>query len=514
MAGLKFAYLNKNEIKCGLLVSLIALPLSIGIAIASGAPPTAGLIAAVSGGIIAGLFSRGGPVINGPAAGLIVIVLGAIQELGGGDALAGFKAVLACTVIAGAIQMVMGKFKLATLGLVFPSGVVHGMLSAIGLIIISKQLYPLLGLATTASSPVELYLGLPHALLQLNPGIALIGASVLCLLLAWPRLPKSSSQKIPGPLAGVLLGVGLGLALDLHHDHLVQGVITKFNLGPRFLLTIPENLATFFFLPDFRAAASLAFWKHTLLIAMVGGVESTLSVCAVDKLDPAKKKSDLNRSLLANGLANVVSGMVGGLPIIAEIVRSSANISNGSKTQCANFFHAVAILFFLVFLPSLLHEIPLAALAALLIMVGYRLASPKTLMHAIKQKEGVVFASTVLVILATDLLTGILVGTLLEIGKLAFQSKSLNFFQLDSKKHDEDQEKYIAVEGPLAFTNYLKLREQLALPGDSSRLTLDLRKTSFLDSTVREHLHSHERDYQAAGKVLIIHRPQNSQVEN
>jgi MFS superfamily sulfate permease-like transporter len=251
---------------------------------------------------------------------------------------------------------------------------------------------------------------------------------------------------------------------------------------------------------------TMLFWKHAILITLVGSAESTLSVCAVDKIDPANKRSDLNLSLFGNGLANFVNGCIGGLPVITEIVRSSANVSNGAKTQWSNFSHGMILIAFLMLAPSLLHEIPVSALAAVLIVVGFRLAAPRHFVEAFKHGQGLVFVSTVLAILMTDLLTGVLVGTFVEFIKVFTAGKTWKLFRLSYEESEEKEERVVAINGPLAFTNYLRLREHLNPNAKGQRLTLDLSRASVVDHTVNEHLSQHTSDYAAKGKSLVIRR--------
>jgi MFS superfamily sulfate permease-like transporter len=512
---LKESYVNFSQIKsnlksdfpAGFSVFMIALPLSIGIAVASGAPPTAGIIAAVVGGMLGSLCNGNRLAINGPAAGLIVIVLAAVTELGAGDPMTGFRAMLACVVVAGILQMIMGSLRLGTLGLMFPVTVVHGMLAAIGLIIIAKQSHVALGVAGIKGSPLDNFLQLPASTLHLNPAIALIGGVSLAAMIFWPLLGKKVSGLLPAPLVAIIAGSALGVWLDLEHSHLVSGVFTA-TVGPEYLLNVPSSLKSALIFPDFSQVGTFVFWKHVTMITLVATAESILSTCAVDKLDPEKRRSNLNRDLTGKGLVNTLCGLIGGLPIITEIVRSSANVTNGARSQMANFLHGFFLLAFLVTVPSLLHMIPVASLAAVLMVVGFRLASPKHFVHAFHtgKAQGVIFLLTVVTILATDLLMGVIVGTLAELVVLAASSQTWRLFRLHHERHGSEEAPVIRVQGPVAFTNYLTLRHHLNPAASARTLTLDLRRAPVVDTTVREHLDSHVADFQAAGKELVIRR--------
>lgn len=399
----------------GFATFLIALPLSMGIAIASGVPATAGILAAMVGGMV-GAWAPSAPLtILGPAAGMIVVVLGAVQELGGGSSgSSGYEAVLGCTVIAGVLQVLLGLFRVGRFGALVPPGVIHGMMSAIGCIIISKQVHVALGVSGVPGGPLLQVMAWPASFARLNLGIAAISALALVLAVAWARMPAALGRWVPAPLVAVVGGVLLGEILDLHHVHDLTMLGQRFGLGPEYLLDVPQTFAAALQFPSFAAIDSLLFWKHTLILASVASIESTLTVCAIDKIDPLRRKSDLDRDLVGKGLCNVVSGSVGGLPIIAEVLRSAANVANGAKSQLSNFFHGVFLAAFLVLAPNLLHEIPLAALAAVLCLVGWRLAAPTHWLAAFRTNvsEGIVFVTTLIVILASDLLVGVLVGSI------------------------------------------------------------------------------------------------------
>lgn len=506
----KIARPSFSDLSAGFSIFMIALPLSIGISIASGAPPTAGIVAAIIGGIVGSFCTGSKLTINGPAAGLIVIVSVAISELGQGDPVVGFRLMLACVVIAGILQIAMGLLKLGTIGLAFPSTVVHGMLAAIGLIIISKQVHIALGVDGVTGGPIQQFLKIPESFMRMNTGIAAIGFASLASMLLWSIYGKKFTKFVPPPLVAILVGSALGIYFDLHHTHLVKQAFLSFTASPKFLLTVPDSLKSALFIPDFSMIGSGLFWKHTIMITLVATAESILSTCAVDKLDPEKRQSDLNRDLTGKGITNMISGLIGGLPMISEIVRSSANVANGAKTQWSNFFHGLFLLFFLGTVPWLLHEIPVTSLAVILILVGYKLGAPRHFISAFKHgtAQGVVFLLTVSVILATDLLIGVLVGTLFEIIIVGASSQSIPGFRLKYENKGLPEDPILQVNGSLAFTNYLSLRSQIEKQsgGICSRLTLDLRKARVVDHTVNEHLLKHVEDFAILGKELRIKR--------
>ncbi len=484
--NLKGSFLS--DLKAGFIIFLIAMPLSIGIALASGAPASAGLLAAIVGGVLGSWLGGAQLTINGPAAGLIVVILGAVESLGQGDNVMGFRYMLAATIAAGILQILIGGFRLATLGLAFPSAVIHGMLSAIGAIIIAKQIPVLLGVTAAAKSIFGLYLEVPQEIKNLNPEIAFIGLSSLILLMVVPKLRFKITKKIPMPLVVVVLGIFLGQYFDLDHKHIVQFLSWKSDVGQRYLLNIPLHLSETVVLPDFGRFFTFTNLVAVFSIAVIASIESILSTFAVDKLDPQKRTSNLNRDLVSKGVCNFVLGWIGGLPIISEIVRSSANIDNGAKTKSANFFHGLFILLFLAFFPELLHKIPLACLAAILIFVGWRLAHPSQFLHAahIGADHIASFLVTFIATLATDLLVGVALGVATEILIAVIQGVKLrDFFSLKYNEPSTENTLKLEIQSPVLFTNSLKLRALLQNQLNAGKnLILDMSESPYVDHTV------------------------------
>jgi MFS superfamily sulfate permease-like transporter len=455
------ADLRKNA-SSGFLVFLIALPLSLGIALASGAPPVAGVLTAMAGGLIASFLGSAPLTIKGPAAGLIVIVAGAVTELGAGDASLGYRRMLAVGVVAGVIQIVLALMRAGVIAASMPACVVHGMLAAIGVIIIAKQTPTLLGVTDTGS-PLELLIHIPRDVLYSNPEVALIGVVSLLILVAWPKLPRGL-KVIPAPVWVLAFAVPMGLIIDLPHPHSYTFAGGRFELGPRFLVNLPANLLDAVTWPDFSVITSAASIKYIAMFAIVGSVESLLSVIAVDSMDPAKRVSDLNRDLLSVGVANTLVAAIGGLPMISEIVRSRANVDSGATGRQANFFHGLFLLVFVAFAPSLLGLIPLAALAAMLVYTGARLASPGEFKHAyeIGRDQLLLFVTTMVVTLVEDLLVGVAAGLALKVALHLFRGAALkDMFRSPVVHHIENDTLYVKVQGSATFMNFLPVRRLL-----------------------------------------------------
>lgn len=499
----------RSDLLSGFLVFLIALPLCLGIAMASGFPPMGGIITAIVGGVVVSRISGSYVTINGPAAGLIVVIVDAVQGLGQGDAMAGYRYTLAAIVIASVLQVLLGVFKAGKLSAFFPSSVVHGMLAAIGIIIMAKQIHTLLGVKPAAKSLLATIAEIPHSLVSLNPEVAIIGFAGLVLLIIWAFIKHPRLKMIPAPLLVVLMGLALGQYFDLDHEHnylFLQSELMpqhEYSIGPSFLVAVPENFLAGFYFPDFGKIADHEFWIHVITIWLVGSLESLLSASAVDKLDPYRRNSNLNRDLTAVGIGNLIAGMIGGLPMIAEIVRSSANVNNGAKTAWANFFHGLFLLIFVALFPKLIHEIPLASLAALLVFTGFRLASPKEFAKtlAVGVDNFAVFVITIVGVLATDLLIGVAIGILVELGIHLSRGLGLgNAFSLAYHVNQTDENTYhLEVHGAAVFSNFITLKSLLADFPAGKSLYFDLSETDLIDHTVMEFIHHFADEYVANG---------------
>ncbi|MGY6276425.1 SulP family inorganic anion transporter [Methylomonas sp. MgM2] len=496
----------RSDLLSGFLVFLIALPLCLGIAMASGFPPMAGIISAVIGGLVVSRVSGSYVTINGPAAGLIVVILDAVQSLGAGNAMAGYRYTLAAIVIASILQVLMGVFKAGKLSAFFPTSVVHGMLAAIGIIIMAKQFHTLLGVKPEADSLIGTIAEIPHSIIEMNPEVSVIGIIGLGLMVIWALIKNKYLKMIPAPILVVMIGLALGQYYDLDHAHKYLFLPDaeflphhEFTVGPKFLVAVPENFTAGFYFPDFSKIATYEFWVAVVSICLVGSLESLLSAAAVDKLDPYKRDSDLNRDLTAVGVGNIASGMIGGLPMIAEIVRSSANINNGAKTGWANFFHGGFLLLFVALFPRLIHEIPLASLAALLVFTGFRLASPKEFAKTLEVglDNFVIFLTTIIGVLATDLLIGVAIGIVVKLlMHFARGLKPHNLFSMAYDVSQTDEDTYhIKVSGAAVFSNIISLKSLLADFPAQKNVFFDLSDAKLIDHTVMEFIHHFTNEY-------------------
>ena len=395
----------------GVVVFLVAIPLCLGIALASGAPLMSGLVTGIVGGIVVGLISGSHVSVSGPAAGLAAIVLAQIEGLGG------FQPFLLAVVLAGVLQVAFGALRGGALANFFPNSVIRGLLAAIGVLLILKQLPHLVGHDTDPVGDMAFeqpdgdttFTAIETALESVLPGAALVGLICFALLLIWPKTPLAKSL-FPAPLAAVLLGVAIneilaasGSALAITSTHLVGVPVAGVDGA-----TWSDVLV----MPEFARIADPAIWLAAITIAIVASLETLLNLDATDRLDPQKRHSPPNRELVAQGVGNTLSGMIGGLPMTSVIVRSSVNAQSGATTRLSAITHGVLLLGSVALLPELLNRIPLSSLAAILIVTGFKLASPQVFRSLWQQgiSQFVPFVITILAIVYTDLLVGVIIG--------------------------------------------------------------------------------------------------------
>jgi MFS superfamily sulfate permease-like transporter len=513
----------RADITSGFLVFLIALPLCLGISLASGFPPVAGIFTAVVGAVVATLLSNSELTIKGPAAGLIVIVLGAMESFGftaGADPAADLQAyrmTLAVGCAAGMVQVLFALLKVGKFSEFFPTAVVHGMLAAIGFIIVLKQLPVVFG-QKAAGEPLEILRELPEKIAHLNPQITAIGLVSLAILFGFPlirtHLRPAWLRMIPAQLLVLAVAVPMGLWFDLSTEHTYSFAGHEYRVGKSFLVNVPGNLLAAVTTPDVSvfnepATRLTAIW-WVMMFAVVGSIESLLSAKAIDLLDPWKRKTNMDRDLLAVGIANVGAAAIGGLPMISEIVRSKANIDNGARTRFANLWHGLFLLGFVALVPGLIHRIPLAALAAMLVYTGFRLASPREFINVFKigSEQLLIFVATIVGVLATDLLVGVGIGIALKFVVHAINGVPVrSFFKpfLDVTTIDESTVQ-IDASGSAVFSNWMPFRRQIMQLGlgQGNNVIVNLAGTKLVDSSVMEKLHELESDFERAGLRLEV----------
>lgn len=476
----------------GFIVFLLALPLSLGIAKASDFPPIMGLITAMIGGLVVSFFMGSKLTIKGPAAGLIVIVAGAVAEFGQGDNVLGWKLALGAMVVAGLVQILFGVFKMGKLADFFPLSTIHGMLAAIGIIIIAKQIPVLLNdnpALAKGMGPIELLINIPKFIINLDPKASLIGIVSLIIMLGWPYLKNTKLKNIPAPLVVLLFAIPAELLMDFAHTEPPYALV---KIG-----SLTENLGIHV---DFSGINHLGlFIKYVVMFALVGSLESLLTVKAIDLMDPFKRKSNPNKDLIAVGIGNTIAALMGGLPMISEVARSSSNVNNGAKTRWANFFHGFFILLFVLVAAPLLEMIPNAALAAMLISVGFKLAHPKEFKHMlhIGKEQLFIFTVTVVVTLLEDLLIGIFAGMLVKMIIHAINGTPISsFFKAPTVVSFQGNQYLVEISKSAIFSNYLGIKRKLEEIPPGYHVLIDLSKTKVVDHSVMENLEHFKYDYQ------------------
>ncbi len=500
----------KDDLVSGFMVSLIALPLCLGIAVASGVPPMSGLIAAIVGGLFMSRVTGSFVTISGPAAGLIVVNLAAVESLGQGDLLAGYQYALAAFLVAGVIQMILGFLKVGKFGDFFPSAAVHGMLAAIGVIIIVKQLFVALDYTPEAGRGhgiLGAIIQIPEAFMNMNPEIAFIALISIFILVVHPHIKFKPIKIIPAPMWVIICSIPFSHIFDLFHEHNYKLIGNVYELGPTNLVHLPDKVIQGIVFPDFGMTFTGVFWVAVLSISLVASLESLLSAQAVDTLDPHHRKSNLNRDVSAMGAGSALSGLLGGLPMISEIVRSSANIGNGGKTQWANFFHGGFLLLFLLLGKPIIEQIPLAALAAMLIHVGFRLASPSEFKHVyqIGKEQLLIFLTTLITVLATDLIIGVLAGILMQVVIHLYYGAPLKFLFKSRFDYARDQDTdVIFLQHSAIFSNYISLKSEIERRRAQGRLVIDFTHVNLIDHTFRTHLNGLIKEWNKEGKELIL----------
>ena len=476
----------KTDIQAGLVVFLVALPLCLGIALASGAPLFAGIISGVIGGIIVGVMSGSQLSVSGPAAGLTAIVLAAIMSLGS------YETFLLAVVLAGGIQILLGLAKAGTISNYFPSNVIEGMLTAIGVIIILKQLPHAIGYDVDNEGDFffietgtghNTFSAIVDAINYSHPGAIIVTLVSLAILIAFNKLDFLKKIKVvPGALVAVVVGVILnelfkssGSTLAISQEHLVN-------------LPVADSFDSFlgqFTFPDYTAFANINVWIVAITIAVVASIETLLCIEASDKMDPLKRYTNTNKELVAQGTGNILSGLIGGLPMTSVIVRTSANINSGGRTKIATITHGVFLLLAVITIPFILNKIPLACLAAILLMIGYKLASPAVFKHmwTTGKYQFIPFIITVVAVVLTDLLKGVAIGLVVSVFFILRANLKLAYF---FKKEDYQEGELIVIHlaQEVSFLNKAAIKQTLSHLPENSKLLLDATDKFYIDHDV------------------------------
>ena len=485
--------LPKN-IFSGFVVSLIALPLGLGLAMASDAPPIAGIIAAVIGGVVVSILGGSHVTIAGPGNGLVGVLLVAITALGIDNA-------YAAIICSGVLLLCLGFLRLGKLANFFPSSAIQGMLAAIGLIILGKQFHIMLANRIKRETTIDYLLEIPNTIINAfsytDSGLtyaALAGVLSFLIMILYSRVRNKYLQLIPAPMWIVILSIAFSYYFEL---------IAKTNnpIDPSYMISgIPKFSEIISQIPaiDFSKIGSFSFWSSVLALTLIASIESLLSIKAVDKLDPQKRRSNVNRDLKALGLATVGSGFLGGLNVVTVIARSSVNVNNGGTNRSANFFHATFLVIFIVLFSSQLTRIPLPALMAILVFTGYKLASPEKIktIFSVGKEQLIIFFVTLFVTLKVGLISGIASGVFITFVIHVVINKSLSLFFRNILKPNvlmfqEDGHYYVSIKHFCSFLNYYKLKDKLDLVPENEDVIVDFSLCKFVDHTVMDNLNNY-----------------------
>ena len=501
----------RNNIFAGFVVSLIALPLALGLAVASGFPMVAGIITAVVGGVLVSVFGGSYVTITGPGYGLVVVLLSAVAVLGDGDMQAGYLYALSAVILSGGLLLLFGFLRFGTLSDFFPASAIQGMLSAIGVTLLLKQFYVMLGDMKTKGTVLELFLNLPELFKSLGaaPTSQLYAVSIglvsLWIMFFYSKITNRVFRLIPAPMWVILLSLGF----DAYFTLLGAGN----PISKKLLISLPNDMLTTIPTPDFSKWKEPVFWGIVLSVTLVSSIESLLSIKAVDKLDPEKRRSNINKDMRALGIATIVSGFLGGMNVGTVISRSSVNVNNQATNRSSNFFHAIFLLLFVVVFQHQLGKIPFTALAAILVYTGFKLAAPVIFvrMYQIGKEQLLVFLTTLISTLLTDLITGILIGLLTTFLVHVLLNKAFWLFSRNllkpnvlMYKESETQNYYVGVIHFCTFLNFYKLKSKLDKIPQVERAVVDFSLCSFVDHTVQESLQSYEELFERKGGALEI----------
>ncbi|MGI9652407.1 SulP family inorganic anion transporter [Chryseobacterium sp. RLHN22] len=482
----------KENFPSGLVVFLVALPLCLGIALASGAPPLSGIIAGIVGGLVIGSISNSNISVSGPAAGLTAIVLTAITDLGA------FELFLCAGIIAGIIQLILGFIRAGSISNYFPNNVIEGMLAAIGIIIILKQIPHALGIDTDYEGNEKLFKGginlnyfkelfqyFQDAINDIQPGAVIVTIVSISLLLAWDKIPTLKRMKmLPGALVAVVVGILLNELFKLSGSSLAIGKEHLVNLPVPKGFDDFKNLIT---LPDFNGFTNTKVWIAGATIAIVASIETLLCIEASDRLDVQRRITDTNLELKAQGIGNLVSSFIGGLPMTSVVVRSSANANAGATSKISAIIHGFLLLVCVLSIPVILNLIPLATLAAVLLLVGYKLAKPATFKHFwhLGKFQFIPFVATVVAIVATDLLKGVGIGLAISVFYI-LQGNMKRAYYLSREKLSNADAITIKLAEEVSFLNKAAIKKTLKNIKSNSTVTIDARGTSYIATDVLE----------------------------
>jgi len=502
----------QSDLIASVSVALIALPLSLGIALAAGAPAMSGVFSAIVGGVVTTLYRGGHISINGPAKGVIgVILLGlTVMDDGTGQA---FNYVLAAIVVSGAIQVVLGLLKLGRLADIFHTSVIHGILAAIGIIIFAKQIHVAMGTHSDSPSIIQNLIDAVIKLPEANPFVLVIALVGLLLLLFHSKISYRFFHILPAPMWVIALSIPFVYYFNFFEHQTLTILGRAYEVGPHLLLDIPENISDSIMHPNFGKIDTLEFWTTVFSLLIITSIESLAIAKAVDKIDPYKRKTDLNKDLTGIGLSTMVAGLIGGLPIIAVIIRSTVNIHNGAKTKWSNLYQGLLLLVFIMLLSPVMRLVPLCAFAILLVYTGFKLASPAVFKQAYDQgtEQLIFFTGTMVLTLYTNLLVGLLGGLLLAlVSHMLLARVSIpQFFKMVYRSRTKLVERSdgtfdLKIRGIANFLGILKIDKLVAQIPSGADVNIDLSETRLVGMTYMDYLVEFLKTQRETGGNVII----------
>ena len=502
----------KSDLIAAVSVALIALPLSLGIALAAGAPAMSGIFSAIVGGVVTTLYRGGHISVNGPAKGVIGVILLGITLMDDGSGQA-FNYVLAAVVISGLIQMLLGILKLGRLADIFHSSVIHGILAAIGIIIFAKQIHVAMGTHSDSPSIIQNLIDAVVFLPKANPFVLLIAITGLFLLLFHSKTNSRFFHLLPAPMWVIALSIPFVYAFNFFDQQTLSFFGKPFEVGPHLLLDIPNTITDSIMHPNFSKINTIEFWTTVFSILIITSIESLAIAKAVDKIDPYKRKTDLNKDLTGIGISTVAAGLIGGLPIIAVIIRSTVNIHNGAKTKWSNMYQGLLLLVFIVILSPIMRQVPLCAFAILLVYTGFKLASPAVFKQAYKQgtEQLIFFVGTMILTLYTNLLIGLLGGLILALvtHMLLARVSIAQFFKMVYHPRTkllkrQDGSFDLKIRGIANFLGILKANKLVAQIPSGADVNIDLSETRLVGITYMDFLVEFLKTQRASGGKAFI----------
>lgn len=488
----------RNDLIAGFSVALVALPLGLGIAIAADAPIMSGVFSAILGGLLTTLLRHSKIAVNGPGNAMVVMIASALSTLGD------FHIVLAAIACSGLLMLLMGLFRFGKLAEALPHAVIQGLLTAIGIMIMVKQIYITLGTQPRSDHIVDMIKELPLAVARINPFVAMISFVSLLILILHPKIKSKFIHFVPAPLWVILCSIPMVQGFNFLNGHTITLFNHSYHVGNEFLMQLPTDVGQSIMFPDFSALSSPAFWGVVITLTLVNTIETLVSITAIDKLDPFRRKTNINQDLMAVGATTVIGGSLGALPISTVIMRSSVNVNHGAKTRWSNFYQGLILLACILFLVPVMRRIPLAALASLLVFSGFKLTAPKIYQDAYKRGPEQLFivVLTMVSTLYTGLLMGIVIGMTAKLlmhmllARMPVKVFLRSLIKPSIQKFQETNQRYLVKMAGIAnFITLLPLKSELDLLPTQSMVDIDLSDTNIVDLTVMEYLEEFAEKY-------------------